>query len=65
MTNPKNVQGNLPGIDAGAAMSHPRKSPAEAVEQYCENNTTPEKVFGVPLGDMPPASPPTNVKGEV
>eukprot|EP00904_Undaria_pinnatifida_P009955 jgi/Undpi1/608/HiC_scaffold_10.g04072.m1 len=46
-------------------MSRPRKSPAEAADEYCENNTTPEKVFGVPLGETLPASPPTDVKDEV
>eukprot|EP00904_Undaria_pinnatifida_P010382 jgi/Undpi1/6474/HiC_scaffold_20.g08953.m1 len=45
-------------------MSRPRKSPAEAADEYCENNTTPEKVFGVPLGETLPASPPTDVKDE-
>lgn len=63
--SPKNVRVKLPGTDARAGMSRPRKSPAEAADEYCENNTTPEKVFGVPLGETLPASPPTDVKDEV
>eukprot|EP00904_Undaria_pinnatifida_P011839 jgi/Undpi1/7786/HiC_scaffold_23.g10259.m1 len=62
--SPKNVRVKLPGTDARAGMSRPRKSPAEAADEYCENNTTPEKVFGVPLGETLPASPPTDVKDE-
>lgn len=53
-TTRKDVRGN-----------RPRKSPEELVEEFCENYTRPEKVFGAPLGEMPPASRTTNVNNEV
>ncbi|CAM9872236.1 unnamed protein product, partial [Laminaria digitata] len=63
-TTRKDVRGNQPRTDAGAVMWRPRKSPEKLVEEFCENNTTPEKVFGAPLGKMPPASRPTNLDNE-
>ena len=61
----KDVRGNPPRTDAGTVASRPRKSSEKAIEEYCENCTTLEKVLGTPLGEMPPPSRPTNVNNEV
>ena len=51
----KDVPGNPPRADEGAETWRPCKSPEKLVKEFCEKNTTPEKVFGAPLGEMPPA----------